>query len=49
MYHKSLMLTTIGAYQLPLMITALLHAGLINVGISGRVALAGHDDVALFT
>ena len=35
-------------YQLPLTLTALLHADLINVGylISQHRSLSGHDDVA---
>ena len=34
--------------QLHLILTALLHADLINIGYLRHVPLSGHDDVALF-
>ena len=35
-------------YQLPLILTALLHANRSKLTISQHVSLSGHDDVALF-
>ena len=35
-------------YQLPLILTALLHVACKTLSISRHVPLSGHDDVALF-